>query len=97
MIAQRRAAVQRKGLFPAFCAAGRRSRTVMVAIGADFGYIIPGSIKYRTAAAGKGENKMDMEELGYLLFMEAEDKKEHEEEERALLAEDGDGKDDEDE
>ena len=39
---------------------------------------------------------MDMEELGYLLFMEAEDKKEHEEEE-ALLAEDGDGKEDGDE
>ena len=40
---------------------------------------------------------MDMEELGYLLYMEAMDKKEQEEEERALLAEDGDGKEDGDE
>ena len=70
----------------------------MVAIGGDFGYSMGRKfITSGTAAAGKGENKMDMEELGYLLFMEAEDKKEHEEEERALLAEDGDGKDDGDE
>ena len=66
----------------------------MVAIGADFGYIIPGRIQ---CGRRKEKTKMDMEELGYLLFMEAEDKKEHEEEERALLAEDGDGKEDGDE
>ncbi len=40
---------------------------------------------------------MDMEELGYLLYMEAMDKKEQEEAEKDPFAEDGDGKDDGDE
>ena len=96
MIPQGGAPVQRRRAVFRFCPDVGTDRTVTVAIGRVFGYSIPVSIQ----SAGrlrpkKGENKMDMEELGYLLYMEAMDKKEQEEAEKNPLDEDENGEDEE--